>query len=235
MPEKNIADSIQNILDKNKGFMAVTKLISHLSAEIKRSLGIKDTDSVSLIRKKLELSLDSRFIFRSKGRSVYILIPCEPSELVLSLLPANKPFDMRKIHGLPFTKAEFTAVINELAEEGKVKITLNDNLKPRIFLINPETNCPPSDSKGQSEYSQSKFYEAFTSLDRGKIFVRIPDLRRKLNWPREIFDSMLRDLRDNEIIQLRMGDPSYMTQDEINDCFTDENNFMMGTVTWNGK
>lgn len=231
MPEKNIADLIQSILEENRGFMLATRLADSIGANAKYRLGIKKGDSGKIIRRKIEQSVEDRFIFRLKGRSVYILIPCEPSEFVLSLLPENKAFDARVIRNLPFTKAEFVAIVNELADEGRVKIVLNENLAPRIYRASgvpkPELARPVG-----GEYTQEKFREAFDALDKGRIFVSIPDLRRRLGWPREVFDDMIRDLRNRRIIQLHTGDASLMTPDEVSDCYIDENNFRMGTVTW---
>ena len=79
----------------------------------------------------------------------------------------------------------------------------------------------------------SDFRALFNELDKGRIFVRICDLRRKAELSREVFDEMLRKLRDAEVIQIHEGDNSTMTADERADCFVDENGVHMGTVTWN--
>ena len=50
------------------------------------------------------------------------------------------------------------------------------------------------------------FREAFNLLDRGKIFFRIFEVRRKLDWSVERFDAILEYLRDEAIIQLHTGD-----------------------------
>ncbi|MBR0317519.1 MAG: hypothetical protein IJQ99_11710, partial [Synergistaceae bacterium] len=76
------------------------------------------------------------------------------------------------------------------------------------------------------------FKQTFDKLDRGRIFVRIPDMRKELNWPREVFDNMLIKLRDEGVIALHVGDTSLMTPDEVENSFVDENGFRLGTVTW---
>ncbi len=227
MPEKNIADLIQSILEKNKGFMLVTRLPDFIGAEGKYKLGIRKGDSGKIIRRKIEQSAEDRFIFRLRGRSMYILIPCEPSEFVLGLIPEKKAFDARVLRNLPFTKAEFYTIVNELTDEGRVKTLYDEKGKPKIYRAGGIPKPEPED------YTQEKFIEAFDALDRGRIFVRIPDLRRKLGWPREVFDDMLRDLRDRDVIQLHTGDASLMTPDEVADCFIDENDFRKGSVTRN--
>ena len=230
MPEKNVSDLIQSILEKNKGFMLATRLADSIGADAKYKLGIRKGDSGRIIRRKIEQSTEDRFIFRLKGRSVYILIPCEPSEFVLSLLSENKAFDARILRNLPFTKAEFYALVNELTDEGRVKTKYDDNGRPKIYRAGETVKFARPESEGN--YTQEKFREAFDALDKGRIFVSIPDLRRRLGWPREVFDDMVRDLRNRRIIQLHTGDASLMTADEVLDCYIDENNFRMGTVTW---
>ena len=237
MPEKNIADSIQRILEKNKGFMTVTKLPEHMTADEKRAIGIRKSDSGKIISRKIDNSAEGRFIFRTKGRSIYILVPCEPSEFVLGLLSEKEAFDVKSVNSLPFTKSEFVEIINGLAEEGRVIIKLTEDFTPKIYRASRERKAAEIPGVVQSandtgEYTQENFKAAFDSLDHGRIFVRICDIRRKLGWPREVFDGMIRDLRNRRVIQLHTGDASLMTEDEIADCYIDENNFRMGSVTW---
>ena len=239
MPEKNISDTIQNILDKNKGFLSLSKLPSLLSNEIRQQLGIKKSgEKVAILQKKIEAAAPDKFMFRKKGQSTYILIPCQSSDIVLGLLNTKKPIETKSINALPFPKPEFIQTVNDLVESGQAKITLTKDYKPQIFLA--DTRTKPAEPKyieavsaPSGEYTQEKFHEAFIALDKGRIAVRICDLRRKLNWPREVFDNMLINLRDKEIIQLRTADASAMTVDEVQDSFIDENGFRRGSVTWN--
>lgn len=228
MPEKNISDIIQTILDKNKGFMILSKLRESLGTDIKQRLGIKSKESSAILRKKIEAVTEDRFMFHKKGSVVYILTPCEPSELVLGLLSSKKALDSRTINALPFKKDEFTSIINALIDDGKAIVRLDKSFTPQIFKAEHIMTLPVHSEK----YTQEKFREAFNALDKGRVFVRICDIRRMLGWPRDVFDHMLTDLRDKEIIQLHVGDASTMTIDEVNDCFTDENGFRMGSVTW---
>ena len=235
MPGKNIADVIQSVLEKHKGFMTVTALASSLTADDKRSLGIRKSDSGKIIQRRIEKFADGRFIFRSRGRSIYILVPFEPSEFVLDILSEKKAFDMRAVNALPFTKSEFLEIVNGLVNEGRVIIRLSEKFTPKIYRASENMRALRSvndEAVNDGEYTQEKFKTAFDELDRGKIFVRICDLRRRLGWPREVFDEMLRDLRNRRVIQLHTGDASLMTEDEVADCYTDENNFRMGSVTW---
>ena len=81
--------------------------------------------------------------------------------------------------------------------------------------------------------TQENFKAAYDEIHKFWDFPRVPDLRAKLNWPRDVFDDMVRKLRNDMTIQLGQADQSLMTRDEIMDCFVDENNTKMGLLTWN--
>ena len=236
MPEKNIADLIQSLLEKNKGFMIATKMRDVIGAEARRVLGIKTKDTGKNVARRIEKAMPGKFMLHMKSNRTYLLIPCEPSELVAGLLSPQKAFDMRIINGFPFTKVEFYEILNGLIDEGRAKVNFTEKGAPKIFGVTGVKAVRSEAVKSvvaDGEYTVEKFREAFDECDKGRIFVRICDIRRKLGWPREVFDGMIRDLRDKEIIQLHTGDPSLMTPDEVADCFVDENNFRKGTVTWN--
>ena len=77
------------------------------------------------------------------------------------------------------------------------------------------------------------FHEAWSELHRDWEFPRIHDLRRKLNLPREVFDAEIRRLRDSMTIHMAQAEESYFTKDQLADLFVDENNYRMGTISWN--
>lgn len=233
MSEKSIPDFIQGLLEEHKGFMKVKDLPESMSFDMKRKLGFMNKKvPVKNIMKILEPLVEDRFIFRKKGSVQYILVPCDPSEFVLSVLTDNPVSPRVIIRTLPFTKQDFISILNELDEAGKIRIILNENYEPRIMLSG---RCEEISIKSSGEYTREKFREAFDACDNGKTFVRIPAMRKVLGWPREVFDEMLRNLRDKEELQIYLADETTMTPDEVEDCFVDENGFRMGTVTWDGK
>ena len=227
MPEKTITELIQTLLDKNHGQMLVSALCKNMT--LKQKLGIKSKDNSEIKRKKIEAVTGDNFMFQQKGKSVYILIPFDPSQKVLDLLPLMPEEIVRALH---FTEKEnVVAIINSLIEEGKAIIKFTPNMKPIVY----KADIQRIERKAYTEgYTQEEFRRAFDSLSQGGRAIAVPiyQLRRALGWPREEFDAMLKDLRDKEIITLRKGDFSLMTQDEANDSFIDENGFRRGAVTW---
>ena len=230
---KNLTDLVDEILEKNpKPYMTVVTLVKILE---KRK---NEFDSLIDVRRdNIERLVGDSFTFLKK-RSKYIVRPCEPSELVFNEIARIQGRSPKQIaRDMPVTKKDFSRILAVLLDEGRIKIKINEDLEPRIYLNTPVNQIVKTESKviPNNQFTLEQFKNAFDKLDRGRIFVRICDLRRELQWPREVFDEMLIRLRDDGIIALRVGDASLMTSDEIADCFIDENNFRMGTVTWNGR
>ena len=237
MPEKNVADLIQNVLDKNRGFVKVKDVIQLMSLDMKRKLcpNVK-RPSQSAVTRRLEEILADRFIFRKEGSTNYIFTPGLPSDIVLSFLQKGRPMSPKVlVKSLPFTKANFAAIISELEVSGKIISLYNESLEPCIVLNEQkrETERAELQSETPGKYTRERFREAFDQSDKGRSFVRIYRMRRYLNWPREVFDNMVRNLRDSEVIYVHSADPSILKGDDFNDGFLDEYGIMNGTVTWN--
>ena len=243
---KNIPDLIQRILDKNKGFMTVSQIAKHLTAGAKEWLGIKSNTPAKILKKKLEPVLEDRFVFATKSNATYILTPCDPADLVRAELSESKGVTLNGLGRTlkPFKKAEIAAILTELVNSGEARILVDEKLPVKFFagsgnrivMHEPETvKSEPEQPKPlqSGEYTLAKFKAAYDELHKFRDYPRIPDLRRKLDWPREVFDEMVRKLRDNMTIQIEQADESLFTHDEILDCFVDENNYKMGLLIWN--
>ncbi len=204
MNNQSVSEIIQEILDKNKRpFITVNQLSITMGAEIRRLIGIEDCHTAAAVRKVIEPQVKDKFIFHKKGPVLYILVPCQPEDLVIA-------------RSLPFSKADVAKILNNLVDSGRAKNKLNENLDTRYYLIDsPEKvqlskvepiHEPERTNTHPSDYSREEFMKAFDGLDNGRIFVRICDLRKKLNWPRDLFDAMLMMLRDKELIQMHVAD-----------------------------
>jgi hypothetical protein len=144
---------------------------------------------------------------QKKNNELSEVIPVEQSQM-LEVVPV-KPIEISEV--IPIKLHQASNVIQD-----KLKVTPVD----QVNQIN--------------QVNQEEFKKAFDLLERGDIYVDLFALRRRLGWPRDVFDTMLRSLRDAGTIQLHAGDATTMTPDEIADGFVDENGFRMGSVTWEG-
>ena len=237
----NVLDVIQDILEKHKGFIKASQLAPELPSNAREQLGIKSNASGQAIMKKLGAELEERFVLRKKGKDQYILIPCEPEDLLMSFLDDTKAITQKELSKvLSVLYAEDVAtILTELVNSGRVRIVFDAILPAKLFLVKEGIVQKERKSETQTvkseECTQGAFRAAYDELHKFREFVRICDLRRELNWSREVFDEMMRKLRDNRTIQLFRADESMLTEDEIQDCFIDDRNFIMGIMTWNGR
>ena len=139
----------------------------------------------------------------------------------------------------PFTKKEALALLTDMVNAGKVRVRFEDSYKVNFFACGAGNQAVGEIRQVQAfrpdEFTQAKFRAAYDVLHTFREFVRICDLRRSLGWPREVFDGMIRALRDNRTIRVIRADESELTQDEIRDSFIDENKILMGLITWHGR
>ena len=236
-------NGIMQVLKKSgKDFMSMAAFKRQAPSELKKNIGFKSTTNGAALAEILKPYLGDDLETVKKGAIFYIAEKKSPAEFVMRHISASTKAVAPKALGraLPLlTKAEIIAALNSLIHDGKIAVLIDDKYETKLnaeekdkvitakkkFEINPTSKPHTADI----------FKKAFDELDNGKIFVRICDLRQKLDWAREEFDAILRRLRDDEQIQLHSGDATTMTEDESKDCFVDENGFRMGTVTWNGK
>lgn len=239
----NVAEELLGVLRASgKDFMTLNAVRDKMSTQLRGSLGMRGKRlAASDLKKILEPHLDEKLAIRQNSRFTYLVAVGDLRELAVNFIRENPGKQAGGLGiSLPFRKAELLSLLNGLLKDGRLYVSLNDEYKARFFVSEslpalerstPETasGCaaPDSDTGRQRE----QFFMAFRDLDRGRVFVRVPDLRRRLMWPREVFDGLLRVLRDEEALQLHAGDVTLMTPDEVEDCFVDEFGARKGTVT----
>lgn len=239
---QDIINEVQHILDERKGFIVFSQVASSLSKGLRDKLYIKGSTSAHIVRKILMPVLEENFVIR-KNRGTYILKPLDPEEFVYAWLSEDKPMALNELVRLlkPFTKAEALALLTEMVNAGKIRVRFEDSYKVNVFACGAGNQAVGESRQVQAqalrpeEFTQAKFRAAYDVLHKFREFVRICDLRRSLNWPREVFDGMIRALRDNRTIQIFRADESHMTQDDIRDSFVDENHTIQGIMTWHGR
>jgi len=145
-----------------------------------------------------------------------------------SLQTLKKPLTLTTLAGdVPINKAEFVAVINRMLDTKQIQVKINDKFAIAELVFPSE---PDDYRSGPDDYRL--FREAFEKLDRGRIYVRICNMRRELRWNEKRFNDVLDNLWTAGKIQLHAGDVSSMTEEDVNLSFVDENNFFYATLTW---
>lgn len=241
----DVAEELLEVLQRSgRDFMTLSAMQKAMSSQLRKRLGLtgRKLTNPSVI-KILTPHLEDKLAICNKGNAVYLFRGTNLAEVVLCFIRGKAGKSGPQLfNGMPFIKKdELIRILNNLLESGQVTLKLAAEFAPRFFAsgaMGPVmkdaagTACEtPIDTFGKR---REQFHAAFRELDRGSIFVRICDLRRRMGWPREVFDDMLRRLRDNEVVQLHAGDVTLMTPEQVEDGFVDENGFRMGTMTWIG-
>jgi hypothetical protein len=222
---------------KNADYMT----LGSLPDSLKRRLTGKARPSAAELKKGIAPHLGEDLALRQGGRYVYLALRLSDESLLLRAV-RKRAGKAPAASNTPFKKEEFLAALNRLIERGEVLVRLNKDYKPLLF---PAPDAREADAHGanargaaepggETNFSEGHFESAYRALERGKFFVRVCDLRRRLGWTEREFDGMTAALRDAGKIQLQAGDTAYFDERDIADSFTDENGFRMLTLMWRG-
>lgn len=94
---------------------------------------------------------------------------------------------------------------------------------------------PTSVESVESGDDRLAFQAAYDEVGQGRDFVRIHRLREALEWPREHFERVLRDLMGDYTVELHGGDPSLLTATDLRNSYTDEHGTLFITLSWRGQ
>jgi hypothetical protein len=224
----SVTERLTECLKKKKtGYMT----LGSLPEALKKRLTGKSRPTAAEIEKYAAPYLGEGLTLRRGSRFVYLTFRLPAESLLLGILRkrAGKP---PSANNIPFRKEEFVAVLNLLVERGSVLVKLNKDCKPLIYPA-PDADPDKEEPRKRKTISEERFESAYRELEEGKFFVRVCDLRRRLDWGPE-FDRMTAALRDAGKIQLQAGDTGYFSERDVADGFVDENGFRMLTLMWTG-
>jgi hypothetical protein len=215
--EQDMTERLVKFLrDRKTDFIPLSKL-----AKEKKSLGLKNAGKDAIAP-----HLGERLMFRMKGKNVYLCFKMPDEVFLFRIVRARAGQPPKAVaKNIPFTKDVFLTLLNRLAERGAVRaMKFDKDYAPRLY--------PVENMVEKADVSEESFRAAFRELEGGNFYVRICDMRRRLNWSASEFDAMLEKLRDAGQLQLQGGDIELFTQQDIHDSFVDENGFRMLTMKW---
>jgi hypothetical protein len=224
--ETGVTERLAECLRKKK---ADYMTLGSLPGSLKKRLTGKSKPAAAELERHAAPYLGEGLTLRRGGRYVYLAFRLPEESLLLGVL-RKRAGKAPSANNTPFRKEEFVAVLNRLLEQGRVLVRLDKDCKPLLFPAPDDVEAGREAGTGKSE---ADFESAYRELEGGKFFVRVCDLRRRLNWGPE-FDRMAAALRDAGKIQLQAGDTDYFSARDIADSFVDENGFRMLTLMWTG-
>lgn len=233
MSSTNLSQTLIDFLQKNSSdFLTISKLI-RLPKQTRDALGISQKSKNVDIIKATEPYYGDKLLILKGSKSSFLAYNIPKEQIIYNYVqkhPGKSPGQIAQY--LPMVKKEFIQGLNTLLESDEAKVTLTENYTLKIFVTEkkPKISIPLAPQKEADPVTL--FKKVFDKLNKGKKYVRICDIRRELNWPREKFDTTMENLRDNSTIQLHEGITSTMDESEVKDSFVDENNFLHVNISW---
>lgn len=128
-------------------------------------------------------------------------------------------------------RIEDAGLIAAICEELYGRDYLKELLIKEVCRKKGDRKTEAGDATAESKpVSVEEFKKAFDELERGRIFVNIPELRKQLAWPHDVFDDMIRGLRKERKIQLHVTDLTVYDPEEF--IYDEDDNSRMGMVSW---
>ncbi len=231
---------------EKKNYLTVSQLLTKFGKTGLKQFDLSAKPSGKELESTLSPFLGTNLMFLKKASSLYLVFNMPLHELIFEtfLEKINKgPFSPATLaQHLPMKKDEYVKAVNFLLETGRITVKINDKFIVSVQSVSgtPSASATPTASPIPSpqptappQHTERELFKAaFDKLDRGRIYVRICYMRRELGWSEERFNALLRKLRADGTIQLHAGDVSTMTEEDVNQSYTDENNFFYATLTW---
>lgn len=239
----DIHDALLTALQRaKKDFLSLSEARSRLSIDALSALTLSRGASTGEVADAVSPHLGPDLVLHRKGRAGYI---GRPLDVILTNILDRKPGKSIKAlvaMKLPADKAAVVAAVNEGLNSGRFRCAFNVHYTPALYLNEESdatkatpTEYAPSPRPMESVDGVSErlaFKSAYDEVGKGRTFVPIYKIRRRLGWPRDRFDALLSRLSRDLVIQLQGGDPSAMEEAEIRDSFIDDRGRLRIAVTW---
>jgi hypothetical protein len=223
---------------QGKDYLTVKQVVAGLASAPRKRLGLTTSQPIAALLRQLTPHLGQRLQVYKGSRASYIGRNLSPEELIIRRI-RQKPGVSSKQLGtqLPLMKKPYLAALNALLKTGAVVCTLRDNHTPCLMIVEAQAPLPEPTSVEpvESGDDRSAFKAAYDEVGRGSDFVRIHRLREALEWPRERFERVLRDLIGDYLVELHGGDPSLLTATDLRNSYTDKHGTLFITLSWRGR
>ena len=231
MKNEEVTQELINILQqKNVKSIAISKLV--LSKEFLKHVGITAKSPISKKIESIKPFLGHSLEIVQMGKTNFLALKGSHQAWVQDYIKINPGSTSKQVAQAlkPLKTSDIIKDLNALVISGSIRMELTDTHSVKLYslIIKPPV-------REDRMLFKDAFEEVERGVDRGRISVRIYNIRRKLGWSRERFDTTLEKLRDEAIIQLHGGDIQTMKKDEIDDSYIDDNGFLHITIAWREK
>ncbi|MCA1915885.1 hypothetical protein [Methanospirillum hungatei] len=220
-------DILNQIFDKQKrDYLTITELKTSLPKNIENFLGPqpkKGTNKKFIERLKPHLS--EAYTKHKKGASTYLLrAPIQ--DIIHAYIVQKTSVSIRNVSKkLPFQKELIADALNALVQSGAIQLKIVPTSRDyMIQILVPERPDPFREIK-----------KAYDTIRMGKNYVKIFALRRFLNWPKHVFDSVIQSLWDAGVVELQASDPYLLTEDQRADSYMDKTHTLRILLIWRNE
>jgi len=224
-----------------KMFIPIKDMVRKIPQDLRNRLDIKVTAPVKKLRQQIERLLGQRLKIYPVKKATYVGKNVPSEEMIAQIIDNHPDISLKLIcQKVPLTRQQAIDTINVLISAGIILPRLNDKMNIFFTLKDPafaETEkirerMKEHESIHNNEKAIAEFHDAYKSVGKGRNFVRIHRIRDALQWPEETFDTVLKSLMQNYTVELHGGDPSSMSEKEIENSYKDENGRLFLTISW---
>jgi len=241
--EKNIVDLLDN---QGKDYLTFNALKNQkfLQTSLKLTKNMSNTD----IKKKLIPHVGNEIRITNGYKGLYVTRNISDSDMVINSLQkkANSlgrlklffPVQTKKLLKLVAQMIMAGQLCVDFSANGTINLSINDNFEKQddmpqndVAIQTPKNNTQNT-SERQPSNDRQKMKEAYDHVGGGRSFVRIYAMREYLAWPEKRFNQTLEQLTKDLAIQLHYGDPSVLTEKQLENSFVDDEGQVCITITW---
>jgi len=231
----NIENLIIQLFD-NQGKDYLTLKFLKSQSQIKKILQLTDKMSNSDIKKKLLPHVENAIRVVRGYKVLYVTRNISDTDLIINRIQ-KKPCSLKSLKlFFPVQTKQLAKLVSQMVMSGQLCVEFSDkgDINLSINDIKPEQQEEILEevSEAQTTNDRQKMKEAYDHVGGGRSFVRIHAMREYLNWSRQRFDQSLEQLTRELAIQLHFGDPSVLTEKQLEDSYVDDEGQVCITITW---
>jgi hypothetical protein len=220
--------------DQGKDYLNLNQLKKQ--SQIRKLLQLTEEMDNTKIKKTLLPHLENELRVTHGYKGLYVTRNISDADLIISSI-RKKPRSLGKLKlFFPVKTNKLMKMVAQMIMDGQLCVEFTETC---VINLSINENKPEKHEKiSQNEVDiqptndRQKMKKAYDHVGGGRSFVRIHAMRDYLNWPRKRFDQTLEELTRELAIQLHFGDPSVLTQKQLEDSYVDDEGQVCITITW---
>ena len=231
----NVEQQIIKLFDaQDKDYLTLKTLKTN--SQIKKLLQLTEKMSNTEIKKKLLPHVEHAIKIVKGYKGLYVMRNISDTNLIFNRI-RKKPCSLKSLKVyFPVQTKELAKLVSQMVRSGQlcaefseksdINLSIHDSKTDHDYLKTQKESAP------QASHDRQKMKAAYDHVGGGRSFVRIYAMREFLKWSRQRFDRALEKLTKELAIQLHIGDPSVLTEKQLEDSFVDDEGQVCITITW---